>query len=53
MIRGATFTHELETGSKEPWTDVAEHVVIGGMPKVNETVFLHRPSRSLIVADCV
>lgn len=53
MIRGATFTHKLETGSPEPWTDVAEHVVIGGMPKVNETVFLHRPSRSLIVADFV
>jgi len=52
-VRGATFTHELEAGARGPWADVTEHLLIGGMPKVNETVFLHRPSRSLIVADFV
>lgn len=36
-----------------PHNDVLHAEVIQGMPKVNEVVFLHRPSRSLIVADLV
>lgn len=33
------------------YNDVLEPHFIAGMPKANEVVFIHRPSRSLIVAD--
>ena len=33
------------------WEEEIELITIGGMPKINETVFYHRPSRTLIVAD--
>lgn len=37
----------------ESWWDVFETQLIEGMPKVNEVVFHHLPSRTLIVADFV
>ncbi|MEZ4257109.1 MAG: hypothetical protein R3A78_15575 [Polyangiales bacterium] len=40
--------------SDEPdpaWGGVLELVAIGGSPKVNEVIFLHKPSRTLIVCD--
>lgn len=50
---GAAFTDELRNDTAAPWTDVATHLLMDGIPRVNETVFLHHPSNSLIVADLV
>jgi hypothetical protein len=33
------------------WETVLDGELMGGMPKLNEIVFLHRPSRTLILAD--
>jgi hypothetical protein len=33
------------------WTEVIDQHLVQGMPRLNEIVFLHRPSRSLILAD--
>lgn len=33
------------------WEDVLAQHVVGGMPRVNETAFLHRPSGTLILTD--
>lgn len=33
------------------WGSVMEQHLIRGMPQLNEVVFFHRPSRSLIIAD--
>lgn len=35
------------------WGDTLDQVHVGGSPKIAETVFFHRASRSLIVADFV
>jgi hypothetical protein len=35
------------------WETELPKLLIRGMPKLNEFVFLHRPSRTLIVADLV
>jgi hypothetical protein len=40
--------------SDEPhpdWAGVIDQHLVRGMPRLNEVVFLHRPSRSLIIAD--
>ena len=37
----------------EDCREVFAHLRIGGMPRVNEIVYLHRPSGTLIVADLV
>lgn len=34
-----------------PWTDAFATVPIAGAPRIGETVFLHRPSSSLLVGD--
>jgi len=34
-----------------PWGAVIDQALIAGAPRLNETVFLHRPSRSLLVTD--
>lgn len=34
-----------------PWAGEIEQIVVEGMPKVNEVVFLHRASGTLIIAD--
>lgn len=41
----------LSNDVPEEWLGVFDLASIDGMPKVEETVFFHRPSRSLIVAD--
>lgn len=33
------------------WTDVLDQHLVKGMPRLNEVIFLHRPSRTLILAD--
>ena len=35
------------------WAGVLDVLALGGVPRVREHVFLHRPSRTLIVADLV
>ena len=42
---------DLDPDPPAAWADVFDHHLIGGCPKVAETVFLHRASRSLIVTD--
>jgi glyoxylase-like metal-dependent hydrolase (beta-lactamase superfamily II) len=37
----------------EAWQGVIDQVVIAGAPRLNEVVFLHRPSRTLIATDLV
>lgn len=37
----------------EAWGGVFDTVVIGGMPAFNESVFIHRPTRTLIATDTV
>ena len=41
----------LGQAEPEAWKNEIEQVLVGGMPKVNETVFLHRASDTLIIAD--
>lgn len=43
----------LSTDAPAAWAEDFEQHLIGGMPKVDEVVFLHRPSKSLIVTDLV
>lgn len=35
------------------WGDTLEYEHIGGMPRINEVVFLHKPSKTLICSDFV
>ena len=53
MIRGATFTHKWRPAPRSRGRTWPSTSSSAAWPKVNETVFLHRPSRSLIVADFV
>lgn len=45
------FSGELAPQPHPEWADVLEQEILGGVPRLNEVVFLHRPSRSLIIAD--
>jgi Domain of unknown function (DUF4336) len=47
------FQRVLAPDLAEPWEDELPKVFIAGMPRVNEFVFLHRATRTLIVADLV
>ncbi|MEW6304933.1 MAG: DUF4336 domain-containing protein [Verrucomicrobiota bacterium] len=47
------FQRVLTDGAADPWEPQLQKVFIAGMPKVNEFVFFHPASRSLIVADLV
>ena len=38
-------------GENREWSDEFDTIVMAGIPRLNETVFLHRPSGTLIVAD--
>lgn len=44
------FNDEI-TGTGNAWEEEIETLPLKGIPKLNETVFLHRSSRTLIVAD--
>jgi hypothetical protein len=47
-----TFAGTLEEGaSPPPWAAEIEQVFLAGAPRLNEFVFFHRPSRSLLVTD--
>ncbi|MCA9538763.1 MAG: DUF4336 domain-containing protein [Myxococcales bacterium] len=48
-----TFDALLPTEAPEDWQGAIDVARLEGMPKVNETVFLHRPSRTLVVTDVV
>lgn len=41
----------LDSGQPEAWADVFDSMLIEGSPKVAETVFLHKPSGTLITTD--
>lgn len=45
--------HPLGPVPPKAWADLIDQRLVEGMPKLNEFVFLHRPSASLIVADLV
>lgn len=44
------WTNEL-TESSWPFSEMLTGVTLNGMPSINEVVFVHKPSRSLIVTD--
>ena len=46
-----TLAGTLEDGAAVPWAGLLDHITLPGAPKLNEVVFLHRPSRSLLVTD--
>jgi hypothetical protein len=41
----------LGEGASPDWSDVVDHALVGGFPFVNEVVFFHEPSRTLIATD--
>jgi hypothetical protein len=45
------FTDTLSDTPNPAWSSLFAQHVLRGIPRVNEVVFLHRPSRSLILAD--
>lgn len=45
------FTGILDKGTKPPWSDVLAPFFLEGAPSMGETVFIHRPSKTLIVVD--
>ena len=49
--RDVQFTGVLEEGSEHRWGPEIEHLLFGGIPMLNEVVFFHPKSRTLIVAD--
>jgi hypothetical protein len=49
---GLQIKRELSNES-QPWLPEVRHRVLDGIPRMNESMFLHVPSRTLIVADLV
>ena len=47
------FTDVLDDTPPPAWAGLIAQHVMRGMPRVNEVVFLHRPSRTLILTDLV
>jgi hypothetical protein len=45
------FAGALGEGSSVPWVATIDQIVLEGAPKLNEVVFFHRASRSLLVTD--
>jgi hypothetical protein len=43
--------HALSDQPHADWSAVMDQHLVRGMPRVNEIVFLHRPSRTLIITD--
>ena len=46
-----TFAGTLADGSTPPWSTEIEEIFLEGAPRMNEVVFFHRASRSLLVSD--
>jgi Domain of unknown function (DUF4336) len=42
---------ELQTVAEPAWQDDLEQLFFAGLPLVNETVWFHKPSRTLIITD--
>jgi uncharacterized protein DUF4336 len=51
--REFAFDRVLNQNVREPWENELPKVLVRGMPKINEFVFLHPASRTLIVTDLV
>lgn len=51
LRRDLPFTGTLSDQGPAEWTAVFDQHFLRGMPRVNEVVFLHRDSGTLIVAD--
>lgn len=49
--RALRFSHVLSDTPHPDWAAVIAQHHVRGMPRMNEVVFLHRPSRSLILSD--
>lgn len=45
--------HTLGPSAPEAWADEIDQIRLAGVPQINEVVFLHKRSRSLIIADLV
>jgi hypothetical protein len=45
------FAGVLGRSNETPWSSVLDQLLIEGAPGLNEIVFLHRPSRTLLVTD--
>ncbi len=45
------FAGTLADGSVAPWSAEIDQIFLEGAPRMNETVFFHRASRSLLVSD--
>lgn len=45
------FTGLLDKGARPPWSDVLAPFFLEGAPGMAETVFIHRPSKTLIAVD--
>lgn len=52
-LPGIRFDRILGQHSEPGWTGSLDQLVVSGVPRVNEVVTLHRPSRSLLVTDLV
>ncbi|MCB0419527.1 MAG: DUF4336 domain-containing protein [Bdellovibrionales bacterium] len=48
---GFAFDVEMQVDQSFPWKEEIESLMLDGMPKVNEWVYLHKPSKTLIVTD--
>jgi glyoxylase-like metal-dependent hydrolase (beta-lactamase superfamily II) len=46
-----TLTGTLDDGAAAPWAGDLDQIVLAGAPNLNEVVFFHRASRSLLVTD--
>lgn len=49
--RDVTFTGVLDDAPDALWSAELDQVAVGGMPKLDEVVFFHRPSRTLFLWD--
>lgn len=49
--RDVRFGAELADTQHPDWAGVLEQHLVGGMPRMNEVVFFHPASRSLVIAD--
>lgn len=45
------FAGVLGEGAPPPWAPVLDQILIAGAPSLNESVFFHRPTRTLLVTD--
>lgn len=49
--RDLTDLNELKSSVEEEWQDDLDQVFFSGIPLLNETVWFHKPSRTLIMTD--